>query len=459
MRRMANGLRRVARPALGGAAKMLLLVMLAGCGTMLDGDQARICRLTLPAVNPDATRIVVTRVVEASAPYDLEVDYRVTQDGRETPRYVLCGFGGRWVVRNKGALQQFATEEGAYSPLRVHILNRYWLDRPEFSTLADPGPGEAATPPLLVPLPAAYLLQSIANALPSTAMTMMIAVAYALVYGLVGRINLAFGELAVIGGYGTVIGATMVSALGLQSLGIGLAISAAFGVGLAILHGRVVERIVFTPLAFGPGQSVLVATLALAIVLQEYLRLVQGPQQRWMPPLLSTAIPIAGSGGFVASVTIMQLLVAGLAGLLAIALVLVVRWSEFGRRWRAVADDAKMAGLMGISSQAVLAETFLLATMLAGTGGFIMSVYYGGAGFAAGTMVGLKALVAAVVGGIGSIGGALVGGLAVGLFEAFWSAYLPIEHRDLAVLLLLVVVFVLRPGGLFGYAEATPRQV
>ena len=82
-----------------------------------------------------------------------------------------------------------------------------------------------------------------------------------------------------------------------------------------------------------------------------------------------------------------------------------------------------------------------------------MTANYGGAGFAAGTMIGLKGLVAAVVGGIGSIGGALLGGLAVGIFEAFWSAYLPIEQRDLAVLLLLVAVFVLRPGGLFGWGE------
>jgi branched-subunit amino acid ABC-type transport system permease component len=290
-------------------------------------------------------------------------------------------------------------------------------------------------------------------------MLMMIGVAYALIYGLVGRINLAFGELAMVGAYGTVLGAGAMAALGLGGTGAGLAAAGAAGILFAALWGFATERTVFAPLVHRSGQSVLVATLALAIVLQEFFRLAQGPEERWIAPVLSLPVAIAGGGDFVASVTVMQLLVAALAGGSALFVVGSLRWSEFGRQWRAVADDPVMASLMGISTRAVLAETFLLASVLAGIGGFIMAAYYGGAGFASGTMVGLKALVAAVVGGMGSVGGALLGGLAVGLFEAFWSAFLPIEHRDLAVLLLLVVVFTLKPGGLFGFPDARPRQI
>ena len=437
----------------------LLFAVLSGCGGLIDAEEARICRLTLPAVHPEATKIDVTGVFSAPAPYSVRLTYRVTVAGTEHDHQVRCGFTANELSPSHIALDTFATEAGAYSALKVHILNRYWLDRPDYSGLADPGPGNGAQPAFAMPRAAAYFVQAIANALPSTAMTMMIGVAYALIYGLVGRINLAFGELAMVGGYGTVLGAGLVAGLGMGGTGGGIAVAGAAGILLTALWGFAIERCIVAPLVAKSGQSMLVATLALAIVMQEFFRLSQGAEQRWIPPVLALPISIAGGEGFVASVTMMQLVVATLAFGTALFIVATMRWSEFGRQWRAVADDPVMASLLGVSAKAILAETFLLASLAAGMGGVIMSAYYGGAGFAAGTMIGLKALVAAVVGGIGSVGGALVGGLAVGLFEAFWSAYLPIEQRDLAVLLLLVAVLILKPGGLFGFAEAKPRQV
>ncbi|MDQ0471574.1 branched-chain amino acid ABC transporter permease [Labrys wisconsinensis] len=440
-------------------AALILALALTACGMVLDGDQVRVCRQTLPAVNPDATAITVLRVDPAPAPYAVRLAYRVEQGGIEQDRFVLCGFAAEGIDLDRNVLARFATEEGPYSPIKLHILNRYWLEKTALATAADPGPGLAAPPLIVASTGIAYLVQALANALPSTAMMMLIAVAYALIYGLVGRINLAFGELAALGAYGAVIGAVLATQAGFTSVISGLFAAAALGIGMSVLHGLAIERLVFTPLAFGRGQSILVATLALAIVLQDYMRLTQGAENRWIPPLLTAALPLAGSPDFTATVTPMQLIVAGFTTVLALALVLLMRLSGFGRRWRATADDAGMAGLMGISPKAMLGQTFMLATGLAGAAGFIMTVYYGGAGFAAGTMIGLKALVAAVVGGIGSIGGALLGGLAIGLFEAFWSAYLPIEHRDLAVLSLLSIVLTLRPGGIFGLGDDRPRQV
>jgi branched-chain amino acid transport system permease protein len=430
----------------------LLLAAAAGCGVVVDRDEVTTCRRTLPAVNPDASSVVVTGVAPAPAPYSVRITYRVAQDGRERTRFVQCAFGDpdSWTAHG---LSAFATEEETFTPVRLHILKRYWLEKDGLAAFADPGPGETSVPLLRVPLWLAFLLQAIANALPSTAMMMLVAVAYALIYGLIGRINLAFGELAALGGHAAVLGAAAALSLGLPSAAVGLAVAGILGVGVAALHGRVVERLVFTPLAFGRGQSILVATIALAIVLQEYMRLAEGQQIRWVSPILSAPVAFAASETFVASVTAMQVVIASLALSASLALLALMRWSAFGRRWRATADDPLMASLIGISPRAVLATTFLVAAALAGLAGFVMTAQYGGAGFAAGTMVGLKGLVAAVVGGIGSIGGALLGGLAVGAFEAFWSAYLPIEQRDLAVLLMLVAIFVLRPGGLFGWSE------
>jgi branched-chain amino acid transport system permease protein len=133
--------------------------------------------------------------------------------------------------------------------------------------------------------------------------------------------------------------------------------------------------------------------------------------------------------------------------------------SRFGREWRAFADDPGAAALFGVAPRRLLASTFVLAGALAGLAGWVIAVYYGNVGFAMGTMLGLKALVAAVLGGIGSVPGAFLGGVLVALIEAVWSAYFDIGYRDVVVFSLLIVVFVLRPGGLLGFSGPQPREV
>ena len=96
---------------------------------------------------------------------------------------------------------------------------------------------------------------------------------------------------------------------------------------------------------------------------------------------------------------------------------------------------------------------------MAGLVGMLIVAQYGGLGFAGGFQFGLKALIAAIIGGIGSVSGALLGGFAIGLFETLWSAYLPIEARDIALYAALVAFLVFRPGGFLGFREPTPRQV
>ena len=135
-----------------------------------------------------------------------------------------------------------------------------------------------------------------------------------------------------------------------------------------------------------------------------------------------------------------------------------MRWSRFGRAWRACADDALAAELFGVDRGRVLLRTFALASALAGLAGYVMTVYYGTVGYAGGIVLGLKALLAAVAGGIGSVPGAFLGGLLLGGAEALWSALFPIEFRDLAVFSLLVVLLVVRPSGLFGFVEPLPRR-
>ncbi len=440
-------------------ALVVLALCLASCGDTLDPQQVRTCRQTLPAVSLDADKILVTMVGEAGAPYTMRIDYRVTAHGTTSPSYVLCGFGPSPQDNGIIELRILATPTEIYSPLKLHILQRYWLDQHENSYLADPGPGETAADVPEVSRSVAFLVQSFGNGLPTTAMTMLIAVAYALIFGLVQRINLTFGDFATLGGVVSVSATLLLQAFGLTALALSLTVSALSAIGIATLSGRALERFVFAPLAFRRGQTILIATVAVATIMGESMRLLVGPDNRWTPPVANTAIALVKSEGFVANITPMQITIGIGVTLLSLLVAWMMRRSEFGRRWRAISDDALMASLMGISTRTVLAQTFALASGLAGLAGFIMTAYYGGADVSNGAIIGLKGLVAAVIGGIGSIEGALLGGLALGLFEMIWQAYFPIEHRDIAVMVVLVVMLVFRPGGLFGFGHTSPREV
>ena len=227
----------------------------------------------------------------------------------------------------------------------------------------------------------------------------------------------------------------------------------------ALSYGVAASRLVFAPLMRLTGQQVLIGTIALALVLQEVLRLTQGARLLWVRPLLNAPYAIARSGDFVVTVTPMAMAAVLLCLAAALALLVLMTSSRFGRAWRACADDPVAAALFGIDRNSVLLETFALASLLAGLAGYVVTVYYGTFGYAGGIVLGLKALLAAVAGGIGSVPGAFLGGILLGFGESLWSALFPIEFRDLAVFCLLVALLVLRPGGLFGLNEPLPPKV
>ena len=163
--------------------------------------------------------------------------------------------------------------------------------------------------------------------------------------------------------------------------------------------------------------------------------------------------------GFPVTATAMQAIVVGLSLAAMAALAVGLRRSGAGRAWRAVAEDASTAELLGVDGGRVMLRTFAVAGALAGLAGFLLVVHYGGIGFSAGLLLGLKALLAAVVGGVGSLAGAALAGALVGVLETLWSGYFPLAYKDVAVLGALTFLLVLRPGGLLGYADSGPRLV
>lgn len=432
---------------------------LSGCSGVIDTDQARTCRSIIPALNLSASTIEIRRTAPLASGDGMRIEYRAREPvGLLRDHFVECRFGsGGPAAPERRMLVSVNTDAGPLGEVRVHVLRRFWLEREGLA--ADPQPIANAADVPNVPRTLAVGLQHVIFALPPIAIYALLAASYSLIYGLVGRINLAFGELAAVGGYAAFLGFALAAAASGAGMTLALASALLLALSASLSHGIVVGRLVFSPLLRLTGQQLLIGTVALALVLQEYLRLAQGARPLWLQPLLSTPHAVARSDDFVVTVTPIAMACVVLCLGAALALLAVMRSSRFGRAWRACADDPLSAALFGVDGRAMLMKTFALSAVLAGLAGYVVTVYYGTFGYAGGFVLGLKSLLAAVAGGIGSVPGAFLGAILLGSAESLWSALFPIELRDVAVLSLLVLLLVLRPYGLFGSREPLAPKV
>jgi branched-chain amino acid transport system permease protein len=440
------------------AAILLLLLALCGCARV-DSDHVRICRVALPALYPAGTAIEIISIEPGNAPHAVVLRHEARRGpGPPRERSAQCRFGGGPLSLGRLELVELRLEGRPLPGATLHLLKRYWIDDPGTAAhQPPPSPAELAGLPRL-PREIAIALQHALLALPQIAIYALLAPSFALIYGLIGRINLAFGELAIIGGQGALLGGILG---GMWSGGQPLAMlggALVLGLAASATHAEVIGRHVVAPLTRSGGQPLLVATAALSAALMEYVRLAQGDGPRWTPPLLGMPLLLAEGGGFIVTVTRGAVLFTCLALLASGALLAVMRWSAYGRQWRATAEEPVAASLMGVDTTAVLVKAMMIAGLLAGLAGFIITAHYGGIGFSGGLGIGLKALIAAILGGIGSIGGAMVGAVVLGGIEAAWAAFLPLHLREAAIFSFLVILLMVRPGGLFGFAGRDPAR-
>jgi branched-chain amino acid transport system permease protein len=403
-----------------------LSALLAGCAPD-DSGRVRICTQALHALVPEA------RALEHAfpAPDTVVLHYR-TDLGAQSQR---CTFAPRGLESDGLDLRVVETPgEGPLSPSVLFLLKTFGLGR-----------GGQPTERLS---PWAYLVQQLVNGLAPAAIYALLAAGYAVIYGITGRINLAFGEFATVGAFAALAGILIGAAVPAGVLGMALGGVLLAGVTGAAL-GAALYGLVFAPLHRQGSQALLIATIGLAIALGEGLRLLTGSTQRWLQPMFVSPMrlgPVAVSPSQLA----LPLLAAGLLS----GLVAVLRRSAFGRNYRACSDDAGAAALLGVNVGRTVGQACMLGSMLAAIAGFVLAVHYGVISFTMGTILGLKALTAAVVGGIGSVRGAAVGGVVIGLFESLWAGYLPGDYRELALFALLAMMLALRPDGLFGQPAA-----
>lgn len=427
--------------ARGGIAGLALAVLALSACTVVDADRARLCRIALPALEPAGTRIAVirTRPIENG----VRIDYRATLgDQAALPRFAAC----RFALGRRADLEAITTDRGEVPGATVYLLKRYYVETDE-GTAADPGPAapEAGLPdwPAWAALPAQHLL----NGMVTPPVLALLAGAFALTQGVSGRINLSLGPLAVVGAAASVLTA-LAAASNAASLA-GLAAGLACGLLLAALLGRLTGWIAFRLVPAAHGQASLIATIGLALALSEGLRLASGTRSTWLPPLGAGPVPVAHAGDALVTVSPPALAATGIGLAAALAVAVLTERSRFGRHWRALAQDAGAAALAGVDRGRIEALALALAGGLAGLAGTLLAFRFGALGFSDGLALGLKALTGAILGGIGSVPAAMAGGALVGLFESLWSMAFPVESRDLALFIALVIGIMLRPAGLF----------
>jgi branched-chain amino acid transport system permease protein len=364
-----------------------------------------------------------------------------------TLRYRLAALPGReqriacrFAANGGGELVGLRTDrEGELAPPALFFLKAYALSRPPAAATAGPFP---------------YLVQQIANAVTPAAIYALLATGYALIYGVTGRINLAFGDFTTVGAVAAVNGLTL-GAAGIAAL---LPLATPLALALAIVAGgalgSVLHALVIGPLRQRGSQALLIATIGLAIALSEGLRLATHSRQTWLPPFLDQPMVLLDRSDGTVALSLGQALLALLAALAVAAVILLLRWSAFGRSYRACADDAEAAALVGVDVDRTLRDACVLGSAVAGIAGFVVAARYGIVAFGMGSLWGFKALAAAIIGGIGSVGGAACGGVLIGVLEGLWAGYLPGAYRDVALFALLALMLALRPHGLLGHPEA-----
>jgi branched-chain amino acid transport system permease protein len=294
----------------------------------------------------------------------------------------------------------------------------------------------------------AYALQQLINGVTLGMIYGLIAIGYTMVYGIIGMINFAHGDVFMVGAF---IGIIVIAALsGITSVPLGLLAALLISAALCALYGFSIERVAYRPLRGSFRLAPLISAIGMSILLENYVQTSQGAMERAIPPLFPGGITLMDENGFAVMLTWMQIaIVVTTLIILALFTYLVTR-TPLGRAMRAVEQDAKMAALLGIDTDRTISMTFVIGSALAAVAGVMFLLYYGVIDFYIGFNAGIKAFTAAVLGGIGSLPGAVLGGLLIGLIEAFWSGYATVAYKDVAVYSILAIVLMFMPTGLLG---------
>ncbi len=298
-----------------------------------------------------------------------------------------------------------------------------------------------------------YFLQQLINGVTLGMIYGLIAIGYTMVYGIIGMINFAHGEIYMIGAFISIITFLFLTWFGVTWVPVALLLVLVVSMVLTSFYGWTLERVAYRPLRGAPRLAPLISAIGMSIFLQNYVQLLQGARNKPLEPKITGGLILMEKNGFTVQISYLQILIIVLTLGLMIAFSTLIGKTSLGRAQRACEQDRGMAALIGINVDRTISTTFIMGAVLAAVAGVMVTLYWGVVDFFIGFLAGLKAFTAAVLGGIGSLPGAMLGGLLIGLIEAFWSGYFSLEYKDVAVFGILVLVLIFRPTGLLGQPE------
>jgi branched-chain amino acid transport system permease protein len=298
------------------------------------------------------------------------------------------------------------------------------------------------------------LLQQAVNGLTLGSLYGLIAIGYTMVFGIIGMINFAHGDIYMIGAFISVTAFTLLAAMGISSVPLTLACVLIVAVLFTSIYGLAVERIAYRPLRGSTRLAPLISAIGMSIFLQNGVQLTQGSRLKTVPPMLNGGMEfVNASMGIDLRISYVQILIVAVTLVVMLGFTWLITRTSFGRQQRACEQDQTMARILGVNVDRTISMTFMLGAALAAVAGVMVTTYYGVVDFYIGFVAGVKAFTAAVLGGIGSLPGAMLGGLLIGLIEAFYATYFSAEYKDVAVFAVLILVLVFRPSGLLGRAD------
>jgi branched-chain amino acid transport system permease protein len=298
-----------------------------------------------------------------------------------------------------------------------------------------------------------HFFQQLVNGLTVGSTYALIAIGYTMVYGIIGMINFAHGEVYMIGSYVAFIAIAGLAMFGIHSLPLLMTVAFIASIVVTSAYGYSIERIAYRPLRGSNRLIPLISAIGMSIFLQNTVLLSQDSKDKSIPNLLPGNFAIGPGGAQEVMISYMQVLVFAITLIAMLGLTLFISRSRLGRACRACAEDIKMANLLGINTNNIIALTFVIGAALAAIAAVLLSMQYGVINPSSGFLVGLKAFTAAVLGGIGSIPGAMLGGLVLGVAEAFGADVFGDQYKDVVSFGLLVLVLLFRPTGILGRPE------
>jgi branched-chain amino acid transport system permease protein len=297
-------------------------------------------------------------------------------------------------------------------------------------------------------------VQQLINGLTLGSIYGLIAIGYTMVFGIIGMVNFAHGDVFMLSAFIALIFFMLISAwLGAGLIVLALIFVLILAMFFTSLWNWTIERVAYRPLRGSFRLAPLISAIGMSIFLMNFVQVVQGPRNKPTPPMLNQSILLIDSATYPVSISYKQIAIIVTTVVLLAAFWYLVQKTSLGRAQRACEQDRKMASLLGIDVDRTISITFVMGAALAAVAGVMYLVLYGVVSFHDGFVPGVKAFTAAVLGGIGSLPGAVLGGLLIGLIEVMWSAYFTIDYKDVAAFCILAVVLVFMPSGILGRPE------